>query len=263
MEDLSIFLQDDVEAKFLALQNKKKRRKRRRRKYKIIAVLVIVFSGFLYFKSDVSKVKSFEVKGNVFYSKEKVLKKANLSYDTRYIAIPKIYFEWKLKKDPFIEEASVTKSLDGSITIRVKEKTIIGYFVEKDKNYVLASDGSKIELTSANLTSIVKFPLLDGFSAEESKKLAAAFVVKDNEVEESIIGKISEIHPYTSSYDEHMVKIIMQDGNSLFSSYDSIYLLNDYYSKIIKNVKGNDVCMIMDSATLTYLKVDCATLKEK
>ena len=91
MEQLDELLYDDVEAKYLALQNKKKKRKKRRRKRRLVIAGAILLVASLYFMSDISKVKSLEVKGNRFYTKEDVLKKAHLSYETRYMITPKCY----------------------------------------------------------------------------------------------------------------------------------------------------------------------------
>ena len=72
MEQLDELLYDDVEAKYLALQNKKKKRKKRRRKRRLVIAGAILLVASLYFMSDISKVKSLEVKGNRFYTKEDV-----------------------------------------------------------------------------------------------------------------------------------------------------------------------------------------------
>ena len=157
MEDINDLLYNDVEAKFLALQNKKKKRKKRRRKIRLIVLSVLLLSGALYFTSDSSKVKSLDVNGNLFYTKNMVLKKANLSYNTRYIVMPKLYIEYKLKQDDMIKDAEVTKA-NGSIHIHIKEKTSIGYFVKDEKNYVLLEDGSTKEITQDNLSVIANFP---------------------------------------------------------------------------------------------------------
>lgn len=256
MEDLEDILYDDVEAKFLTLQNKKKNRKKRRRRRRLLILLVLVCIGALYFYSDLSKVKSLEVKGNRFYSKEMVLKKANLSYDTRYIVMPKFYIEWTLEKDSFIQEASVTKGMDGAIKVTIIEKTIVGYFIENGKNYVLVSDGSQIEIKSEELDRIVNYPLIDGFSKAERKKLATSFNKSKNEVKSEIISMISEMQPYETSYDKHMVKIVMQDGNTIFTSYDSMSLLNDYLGTLKKLNKSN-VCLWPDVATHSMHNESC------
>lgn len=262
MEDINDLLYNDVEAKFLALQNKKKKRKKRRRKIRMISLLIIVVIGVLYFSSDASKVKSLEVEGNLFYTKEEVLKKAGLSYHTRYIVTPKLYIEYKLKQDSLLEDVEVKKTLGGAITIHVKEKTIIGYFIKDDKNYALVQDGSNIEITSENLGAIVHFPLIDGFEDDQLKLLAQSFVMKNRAVTADMMAMISEIHPYAASYDKHMVKLIMQDGNIIYTDYASMPLLNNYKEGVLKNVKEGKkkerLCLLLDDATAHIHTEDCS-----
>lgn len=260
MEELDELLYDDVEAKYLALQNKKKQRKKRRRKRRLLIIGGILVIGFLYFSSDLSKVKSLEVKGNRFYTKEDVLKKAALSFQTRYMITPKFYISWKLKQDDLIEDVTIEKSLDGVIALDIKEKLVVGYFVDGEKNYALLGDGTQKEITSDNLDTIVNYPLIDGFSKKERKNLAAAFAKGEKAVNQDIISMVSEITPHEESYDKHMVKIVMQDGNTIYTSYDSVFILNSY-KQTLKNLKKSHVCFVMDANTETYITEDCKAFK--
>ena len=234
MEDINDLLYDDVEAKYLALQNKKKNRRKKKRKKRLLILLLAGILATLYFVSDFSKVKSLDVKGNSFYTKQMVLQKAGLTYDSRYIIIPRIYLEWKLEKDGLIEDAVVHKGMDGTISIEIKEKSIVGYYIDNGKNYALVNDGSSMEIGSAMLDTIVHYPLVDGFSAAERKMV-----------------------PYETSYDKHMVKIIMQDGNTIFTSYESMPLLNDYLGTL-KRLKKSNVCLWPDAATHSIHNENCS-----
>lgn len=258
MEELDDILYDDVEAKYLALQNKKKNRKKKRRKRRLMILFILLAVGFLYFNSDMSKVKSLEVSGNVFYTKEEVLKKAQLSYNTRYIVIPKMYIEWKLEQDTFIEDVRVHKDMNGAISIEIQEKAMIGYLVEDGKNYVVMSDGHKVLLDKENLSSMLNLPSIDGFKDEELKKLAKAFSMQKQEVKPEIIHMISEIVPYATSYDPHMVKIIMQDGNLIYTSYESIPMLNSYLDTL-KGLNKDHACLWPDINTGSIQSLDCST----
>ena len=262
MEDINDLLYNDVEAKFLALQNKKKQRKKRRRKIRLITLLIVTLIGVLYFTSDASKVQSLEVSGNLFYTKAEVLKKAGLSYQTRYIVMPKLYIEYKLSQDKLLQDVEVTKTWGGTIKIDVKEKTIIGYFVKDEKNYALIEDGSTIEITSDNLGTIVNFPLIDGFEEEQLVNLAKSFVIENRAVSLDMISMISEIHPYAASYDKNMVKLTMQDGNIIYTDYASMPLLNNYKEGVLKNIKEGKkkerLCLLLDDATAHIHTEDCA-----
>lgn len=256
MEDINDLLYDDVEAKYLALQNKKKNRRKKKRKKRLLILLAACVLAALYFISDFSKVKSLDVRGNSFYTKQMVLQKVGLTYDSRYIVIPRFYLEWKLEKDDLIEDATVHKGLDGAITIDVKEKSIVGYYIDNGKNYALVNDGSSLVIDSAKLDTIVNYPLVDGFTAGERKKLAKSFGGKQK-VDDSIVQMISEMVPYETSYDKHMVKIIMQDGNTIFTSYESMPLLNDYLGTL-KRLKKSNVCLWPDAATHSIHNENCS-----
>lgn len=256
MERLDTFIQDDVEAKFLALENKKRKRKRRRRKIRLVCVLAILISVTLYFISDASKIKTLEVEGNIYYSDQQILDQANLSYDSRYILHPTFLINMKLKKLDLINKVKVNRSWDGNISIHVKEDKVIGYYITDNENRLLLGDGSSKSVSEQNLEKIVNFPLIDGFSDEQLKNLAKAFTKKGDEVQDSIIAMISEILPHEESYDKHAVKIVMQDGNTLYGSYDDISVLN-YYLQTLKSLEGNHVCLFMMADEGTMPKMDC------
>lgn len=260
MEDINELLYNDTEAKFLALQKKKKNRKKRRRRFQAFFLLIVIVLGTFYFTSDASKVKSLDVSGNTYYTDDEVLSKAGLSYNTRYIVIPKLYIEWKLNKDELFESIEVKKS-NGAISIQVKEKLIIGYFVKDDKNYILLADGTSMEIPSSNLTSIVHYPLIDGFGEEQLVELAKSFSKSGREITQDMIQMISEIHPYVASYDANMIRLVMQDGNAIYSDYASMPLLNDYKNVVLKNIKKGTktkICVVMDDTTASLHTEDCA-----
>lgn len=256
MEEIKKPIYDDAEAKYLTLEEKRKIRKRNRHRFLFIIFFLVVMIGLIYFTSDLSKVKSLNVEGNFYYTKEDILEKANLSYDSRYILIPGFYKEWKLEKDELIENATIEKEMDGRILLQIKEKLIIGYMVADEQNYIVTSDGTTHELDSKHLNSIVNLPLIDGFSDEGLPDLAKAFDNSSGVVNDEVIRMISEIHPYATSYDSSMIKLVMQDGNKIYTSYESLILLNTY-KRTLKELKSTHVCMFMDSATNAIVTQSC------
>ena len=58
MEDINDLLYDDVEAKYLALQNKKKNRRKKKRKKRLLILLVALALAALYFiKGEITGCK--------------------------------------------------------------------------------------------------------------------------------------------------------------------------------------------------------------
>lgn len=255
MEELDSIFIDDTEAKYLALKSKKKNRKRKRRRIRLIILLIVMAVGLMYFISDFSKVKSLDIDGNVYYTKEDILTKTGLSYNTRYLLIPSFYVEWKLEQDELIEDVKMIKDIDGRISLQIQEKLIVGYMVADDQNYVVASDGKQYPLDSSHLNTIVNLPLIDGFSEEELINMAKSFDKRER-IDDQVMKMISEIHPYKTNYDPNMIKVVMQDGNKIYTSYESLFLLNTY-KLALKELKSTHVCMFMDATTSAIATQNC------
>ncbi|MCI9524963.1 MAG: FtsQ-type POTRA domain-containing protein [Erysipelotrichaceae bacterium] len=259
MEDLKEILYDDVEQKFIELQDRKKRRKIRWNRIK----LLVICGGFLivlfYFLSDISKVKSLKVSGNTYYSEQEILNMADLSYETRYVLMPQFLIVWNLEKQELIESVEVHKNWYGAIRIDVEEKKILGSMQDKDgKTYVIVPGTpiKKIEVDDKHKAQLAHFPFIGDFDEENLQKLVDAFNMNKREVEADMISMISEIHPYERSYNKHMVKLIMQDGNTLFSSYEGIPLLNDYKQVLRASMKSH-VCMDLDETNASIYESSC------
>ncbi len=263
MEEISKIIYDDEEAKLLALENKKKNRKKRNLVIKIVSFICIICWIAAYFGSDLSKVKSVQVVGNNYYFDKDVMDLAGIDYDTPYIltGIPFLY-EKKLSENQMIEDCDISFGLDGIVKIEVKEKRVIGYYLNEKKAdlYLLLSDGSSLKVEEEHEKSIVKYPLLSGFNDKQLKDIAKAFINKKDAVREDIIDLISEIAPHQESYDKDMLKIVMIDGNTFYTSYQTVPQINAYKG-ILKELKKENVCFVMIPNTDTIQTEDCSAFE--
>lgn len=259
MEDIKDILYDDVEQKFIELQDKKKRRHKRWKRIKRFVILGGLLFGSIYFVSDYSKVQSLSVAGNTYFSDMDILNMADLSYETRYVIMPKFLITWNLEKSGIIDSVEVEKTWNGAIHVTVKEKTILGYTLDEHgaASIIIVDDPiEKIAVADAQRDSLSHFPYLNGFDDENLQKLANAFNQKKREVGPNIIAMISEMAPYSRSYDEHMVKLVMQDGNIAYSAYDGIPLLNDY-KKLLLTMSKSHICLELDDTNATITSKAC------
>ena len=59
-----------------------------------------------------------------------------------------------------------------------------------------------------------------------------------------------------------MVKLVMQDGNFIYTDYASMPLLKDYKEVVLKNIKEGKkkrLCVVMDDATANIHTEDCSS----
>lgn len=234
-----------IEEKMLQKVNKRKRKRRNRKIVRFVFLLCTVSLFVLYLVSDSSKVRSLTVQNNVVYSDEEILKKANLDYQSSYLLTVRYWVNHLLKSDSLIKDASMSKDLHGGFTIYVEEEKIIGYLSDKPSNLLVQGKGL-VDVKNINVSNI---PRLSNFTDKQLEKLDDAF----NKVKPNIVSMISEILPHSESYNAEMVKIIMNDGNRITTSYEGIYLMNQY-KNILPQLKGTHVCLFMDEYTGNIIK---------
>ncbi len=150
----------------------------------------------------------------------------------------------------------VTAAID-QLNLNNAKSVIVGVDVAQEEDQAL---NQPLQKPHVGKDVIANYPVIDGFSKKERQNLAKAFSYKGSEVTQEIIAMIAEISPHKESYDDHMVKFVMQDGNKIYSSYESVQLLNAY-KKTLKNLKKDHVCFVMDANTETYITENCKSFK--
>lgn len=228
----------------------------------VLSLLVFVLSSFLvYFFSSDSKVQAIQVDGNYYYSDQEILSAAHVTVNTRLWLTPAFQIKNKVEELPLIRDVDIERK-DNSLKIKVKEQNVIGYYVEKNQNYVLTRSGKSINIDSENLESILHFPLLSGFNEKQRKQIAKEFEKDKDVLDKEVIEKIAEIIPYESTYDSNMLQITMQDGNKIFTSLDSLSMLANY-ADMLNQLEGKNVCLMLDSANSAIEKINCDALKKE
>lgn len=222
---------------------------------------MMVASVFVYYFSTDSHVKVLSCKNNYYLSDSEVYDLANVSTKTRLYLVPSILLEKRVEKMPFVQSCKVSKK-NRKLTFDVQEKLIVGYYVKDDKNFALLQDGTSIEIEEQYLNMIVHFPLLCDFNAKQRKQLCEQFQKHSKILTRDLIEKFAEIVPYKTSYDKNMFKITMQDGNIVYTNLKSIKMLSKYQSVLTK-LKGQSVCLVLDSTHSTIEKVNCEDLNSK
>ena len=211
--------------------------------YLLLSVfLSLLIIGTLYLLLDVSNIKSIKVEGNVYLKDGDVINSSGLSLNTKYISL--LYTEptnIRMKNNPLYDECSVKLLDDHSVLISVKEKKIIGYAYENNANNLILEDDTRVALNKDNMYLIEKVPLLAGFTKEDT------ILIEKNlaKVDYKMINEISEMHYYPElKYQDH--KIIMRDGNNIFTSVYGLNLLNRYYDIVSSDTSSGHKCYYVE-----------------
>lgn len=221
-------------------------------------VVLALASFFVYFFSFDSQAHVLKCEGNYYMTDRQIYQTAKVSRQTRLWLMPDFIYVNRIAELPLVEKVSVEKG-HGELTFKVKEKTVIGYYVKDKKNYMLTTDNESIEITKDELQMIIHFPLLNGFTQQQRQLLCDQFKENEKDLDRGVIEKIAEMMPYETSFDKNMVKMTMQDGNTVYTSMDSLIMMAKYQA-MLTQLQGESVCLLLDAANSAIEKVNCEDL---
>lgn len=240
-----------------AREQKKQQQRTKRRRLRVritrFAAVTLICAAILvgYLCLDVSKVRSVHVSGNRFFSTKDIIAMSGINEDSRYLLVFGAAVRMRLGANPLIETVTFEHRENHTIYIEVKETECIGYYWEDGKPMLLSKAGKSIPLKQEYYRCLSLLPLI-GDSVDRELLLEAM-----QDVKQDVICQMSEIWPYISTYDDHMFRILMDDGNQVIGGADSIALINSYKG-IMQSMKKNRVCLILDQKTETAYTKSCA-----
>ncbi|MBQ0066060.1 MAG: FtsQ-type POTRA domain-containing protein [Firmicutes bacterium] len=238
-----------------------KRRRSLRNAYFLALFALLVSSLFIYSQSFESRTHYLKCEGNLYYSNQEIYKMAGVNTDTRLWMLPSIVIQYRMQKNPMIQKVEVEKK-GNSLTLHVKEKLIIGYYTSKEgKLYYLTSEKESIEINDKELKRIVHYPMLHSFTSKNRQRLAAAFHEQTDSLTPDVIEKIAQMSPYENSFDKYMVQIQMSDGNTLYSSLNSLNMLKKY-KQVLPKLNEVNACMYLDGAHNEIVKSACTSFNK-
>lgn len=209
----------------------------------ILISLIIVFAIYVFLPS--AKVYRVAVRGNYYLDDDHYRLLSGIDDDDLYYFVFDNLIEGAIAKDPLIKDVKAWHLDHNVIALDIEEKKIIAYTYD-DEPYLIDEDGGRISLEKEYYDLISMVPLLEGYDVDEIGEIARGF----KNVDDDLIGEISEIHAYPFSYDERMMELVMRSGNYVYVSYYGLELLNNYPS-IEANIVDEEgpVCIFLDEVT--------------
>ncbi len=221
----------------------------------VLVFLLICTAVYLF--CPYTKIQALVCSGNYYFTPQQIYGIADVSVNNRtYLHLPGQMAK-KLEANPLIESADV--SYDGQVVnIAVKEKMIIGYYEENGENYLLTSQGERIPVTNTSeLRTLVHYPLLVDLSPEVMDEIAKEVREHPEELTRSVFEKVAEILPWQESYDKNMLKLVLQDGNTVFTSIPSLFMMSTY-QQVLMNLHGESVCLMLDGDNGVVNNIGCS-----
>jgi cell division protein FtsQ len=246
-----------IKAVTQAIKDKKVRHKQRlikiytRRLIFLALLMMIGVSAYLIDKSELFRVKSVSVIGNIHISDEEIIALSEIVDGDRIWMISKSSVIKKVSDSTWIADVSIVKQ-QNIVTIEVTEHRILGYKVT-DKISLLLQSGQLITLKESQLDWIATHALISGFDDEV---LLDKLVVSFANVDDSMLMFISEIHQSSVSYDDALIRLIMSDGNQIYTEFAALDLINEY-KLIVNQISPANKCIYFDALHRAYSSRPC------
>jgi len=240
----------------LVADRKKAKRSARRHQLGVAVIFCVVslllgFGFYAYFNSEMAHPASYFISGNRVLTDETILKRANLDYQTVMVLRSAGEIKDKLKSDPLIEDAQVVFGANRTVSIHVKEKGIKAIWM--DQAMLILSDGTILTIDLDYAKAWLQAPGIYGYASREALD---PLIEALKDIPAEALGNVSEIHLSPTSYDETYVKVIMQDGNRVFTGLATLDMLSDYPT-LVNVLTTKNACLFFDEMTRTAFSRPC------
>ncbi|MDO5028374.1 MAG: FtsQ-type POTRA domain-containing protein [Bacillota bacterium] len=246
------------------MTDKRKRRPRRKIKYFriFLSIILLFLIVFAFLRLPIFNVREITVEGNDKIDSQVIISYSKLSPKDNLIFLNKDKVVENLLENPFIEEASIKKSLLNGVTIQVKESQPAAILQLADKYLILDRFGIIIDEGSSLMLnlSLVKGIKIDGQINFGQPIFSYASKEKNNLLEELFNGE--NIYKFKSVIlEEDQAQLVLKNEVIVaFGSYSKV----DYKLKVldlmIKNIEEdgskNPSMILMEDGPVPILVVD-------
>ena len=204
-------------------------------------MVFLIASGVWYFLSV--RIRNIYVIGNNLLKEEQIIEEAMLIDYPKIKEIKSKEIEKKLMANELIEEAKVSISLLGKVTITIQENELL--FKDSANNYYL-DNGSIV-------TNHSDYVVPSMINEMPNNTILDKFIRKYTTIKKDIRLKISEIEYSKDDLDNEKFLFYMHDGNYVYITLSKIELMNSY-NDIYGQLGGNKGILYLDSGNHFQIK---------
>ena len=213
------------------------------RRIKLIPCLVVVlilgglfFGVYLLLKLP---VKNIVVEGTSYLNDDYVLDLAEvIDYPSFYFSSTKT-IEEKLEESSYIQKASVSREFFHVLVIDVEENKPL--FINDTNKTVVFSDREEVPLEEE--IDLFRVPRLINYVPDNKYK---SFIKGMAQIEEDILGKISDIEYKPNDYDKDRFLLYMDDGNMVYLTLTKFDMIN-YYNDVLSQLENRHGILYLDN----------------
>lgn len=238
------------------IPKKKKRKLSRLGKLTFLLAFLVIFTiCCLIFTS---KIKNVKVIGNELVSEKYILNALSINEDEPLYRCYNFIKIMQVKKDVLIEDIDIKVKGDRTVVIKIKENKIIGQREKDGNTQLILSTGKIIDYKEGSINNLVLLPCFIDIDDDKTIKIAEKLALIDNDN----LFRISEVHDLSFTYDYDMVKLVMDEGNYIYSSLEGLTYVKNYLKIITNDQNEDNKCILIMEQYNKALKTDCSQLEK-
>lgn len=221
-------------------------KKKKLRVWRLLFILIIL--GGLFFGGYVLvnlPIKNIIIKNTTYLNDDYILELAKIKDYPSYILTTKNSIEKRLKKSPYILDVKVKKKFFNKIVIECFENIPLVYSENSKK--MIFSNGESIDVLDY---SIFRVPRLLNYVPDTK---FSSFIKGVNNIEEEILGKISDIEYVPNDLDKDRFLLYMDDGNMVYLTLTKFKMIN-YYNDVLSQLEGKKGILYLDNGNHFQIK---------
>lgn len=221
-------------------------KKRKLRVGRLLFVLMILGGLFLAGYIIVNlPIKNIIIKNTNYLNDDYILELADIKDYPSFILTRKKTITKKIEKSPYIVDVTVKKKFYNKIVIEVEENKPL-FYSENEKKMVF-SDKQSIDIEDY---SIYRVPRLMNYVPDTKYD---SFIKGMNNIDEEILGKISDIEYVPNDLDKDRFLLYMDDGNMVYLTLTKFKMIN-YYDDVLEQLEGRKGILYLDNGNHFQIK---------
>lgn len=217
----------------------------------LICLVSIGLSIYFYVNNQSMHINKIEISGNVNISND-VIKKSIINAKSKYNILDfGFILSSELELNPLLKSIKLEYTKRNEIKVEIEEYQVLAFI--DDLNRVLIENGDTYSFDEFEPISINQLIYVNGYTDKlANNRLAKAL----NTLSASTKLMISEIVQEEKSYDVYYAKLIMYDGIIVYSSLNTLNVLEDYAS-IRSALNPEHTCIAIDEIKSVPYSFSC------
>jgi len=238
---------------------KKSRKKLSKKGVLLLVSLFIVLTGCftMYYMSDLARIRSIKIINTEFISENYIKSILDFEVNDSLITLFPSLKEKKLKENKLFKDVKIQIGDNNCVIVDIKENRIVGHFISNGKTSFILGDGSTIDFKAIYIDNLALIPLFVDIDLDKIKMIAVEF----NKLSFDTLSRISEVHNLSFTYDNNMVKLVMDEGFYVCSSIKGLPYVDNYSEIIAYEDKGDNKCILIIEEYSKAVRINCSEIE--